>query len=144
MYSVLSVATHYFCSVGSPRMEGWSTKPPLPRRHFTQFLIFNIAFNWPYPCTGHSSLLSDLAAVDSKSMWQRLRTLLQAPLPSAIDLPQQRQRCALLFNGYTPSTLVSQASHISCGRSRWKGIFILSYASQGQIQLTCKTTYIPT
>lgn len=36
---------------------------------------------------------SALIAVDSKHMWQRLKTLMQTPILSAIDLPPQKSRC---------------------------------------------------
>ena len=80
-------------------------------------------------------------------MWQRLRTLLQAPLPSAIDLPQQRLRCALLFYSYAPSTLISQASRnfLSSRASGRVFFYSSSFSHWKERQLTAGLQgYIPT
>ena len=82
-------------------------------------------------------------------MWQRLRTLLQAPLPSAIDLPQQRLRCALLFfiYSYAPSTLISQAirNFLSSRASGRVFFYSSSFSHWKERQLTADSQgYIPT
>lgn len=46
-----------------------------------------------YYVYSHYSSDSALTAVDSKHMWQRLKTLMQTPILSAIDLPPQKSRC---------------------------------------------------